>query len=245
MKNTSVIIYSVLIFILSLLLFQAIFYALGIVLLFLVFLVIAEIFYSYRRSPMLWSILKTAINIFLSAALTMSVYIFIFLPIDFCLTDVFMVTPKFPPFAGILFLIIFITLFSFIGWQKIFKKKGAYILVLFVFFLSGIFFLEYRDKKRSLEYLPKIYKINNKWGIQGMIIRINGVNLFPAWKKGQVIIGDNTLNIISWDEKEITGEISVPTNFGLKELTVARDDNLISNSLPFEFRDPSTLNTGY
>lgn len=242
MKNISLLIYSVLIFLVSLFLFQVILYALGVVLLFLVLSTLAEIIWSYRNSLVHWSIIKTTLSIILSASLAISIYSLIFLSIDFCLTEVFMVTPKLPSISGIVLLITLIILFSFTNCQSLFKNKNAYLLLLFYLFLSGIFYLGYRNKKLALEYLPKIYRISDKWGIQGMMIKISGVNLFPVWKQGQIFVGENKMNIISWSEKEIISEVPVPGNFGLMELKVIREDGVISNSLPFELRDPSFLN---
>jgi len=66
MKQPVTVIYSVLIFLIALIFFQFVFYALGAVLVFLVGSTIAEVLWQYRQSEKLWRFLRPAINLALS-----------------------------------------------------------------------------------------------------------------------------------------------------------------------------------
>ncbi len=241
MKQPLVVIYSVLVFLLALFFFQFVFYALGAVLLFLVGSTLVEILWQYRKSEKLWRFLRPAIDLTLSSILAVCFYCLLFLPLDFFLTEIAMLTPKLPKAVNFSMLALFILFFVFFHWQRFFIKRNSYFLILFFVFSSGFFYLAYRSQKLSLEYLPKIYRLDSKWGIQAMTVTVKGVNFGPTWKKGLVLAGENLMNIIQWDEKQVTAEVAVPTNFRIVPLVVIRFDGIVSNSMDYEIRDPKTL----
>lgn len=244
MKQPSVVIYCVLVFLIALFFYQYVFYALGAVLIFLIGSTVVEILWQYRKSEKLWRFLRPAVDLFLSSILAVCFYCLLFLPIDFFLTEIAMLTPKLPRMVNFGMLALFVLFFVFFHWQRFFIKRNSYFLILFFVFISGFFYLGYRKQKLALEYLPKIYSLDGKWGIQGMLVSVKGVNFGPTWEKGQVLAGENLMNIIRWDEKQVTAEVAVPTNFGIVPLVVIRFDSIVSNSLDYEIRDPKTLETG-
>jgi len=245
MKQPVTVIYSVLIFLIALIFFQFVFYALGAVLVFLVGSTLAEVLWQYRQSEKLWRFLRPAINLALSSILAICFYCLFFLPLDFLLTEILMVTPKLPRLVNFSALSMFVVFFAIFHWQKFFKKRTAYFFILFFVFASGFFYLGYRKQKLALEYLPKIYRLDSKWGIQGMIVTVKGVNFGPTWEKGFVLAGENLMTIVDWSENRVVAEVAVPTKFGIAPLVIIRFDNLVSNSLDYEIRNPKTLNTKY
>lgn len=242
MKRTSVIVFSCLIFLLALILYRTIFQALAIVLIFIICSALFEFIWELYQSGVLGVILSPIIRLLLSAALAISFYSLLFLPLEFFITEIWFKMPKLPQLAGISVMIILILFFSLIEWQRLFKTRNSYLLVLFFLFFSGIFYLTYRREKLAREYLPKIYKIDPTWGIQGMLVKIDGLNFYQTWRKGKVLIGEEEMNIVSWDERIIVAEVPVPKKFGKETLVVIRKDNTSSNKFNFEKLDPNSLN---
>jgi hypothetical protein len=241
MKQPLVVIYSVLVFLIALFFFNFVFYALGAVLVFLVVSTLVEIIWQYRKSEKLWRFLRPIINFSLSGVFAICFYCLFFLPLDFLLTEILMVTPKLPKMVNFGVLVLFIVFFVFYGWQRLLKKKNSYLFLLFFIFASGFFYLGYRKQKLALEYLPKIYSLEGKWGIQGMTVVIKGVNFGPTWKSGSVLAGETLFNNLEWSENKIKAELTVPADFGNFQLTVIRFDKILSNGFDYEVRDPKTL----
>lgn len=244
MKQSSVIIFSALVFLLALILYRTIFQALGIVLVFIVCSTLIEVIWNLHQSAVLGKILSPIIRLLLSSALAISFYSLFFLPVDFLITEILFKMPKLPQSVGMSVMIISILFFGLIKRQRLFKTRNSYFLILFFLFFSGIFYLTYRKEKLAREYLPKIYRIDPTWGIQGMLVTIDGSNFYQIWRKGKVLIGGEEMNIISWDEKKIVAEVPVPKKFGKVTLVVVREDNFNSNQLDFEKRDPKTFDIG-
>ncbi len=233
----------VLVFLIALFFYQYIFYALGAVLIFLIGLTLVETLWHYLKSEKLWRFLRPAIDLSLSSALAICFYCLLFLPLDFYLTEIAMLTPKLPKLVNFSMLALFILFFVSFRWQRFFIKRNSSFLIIFFIFFSGFFYLGYRSRKLGLEYLPKIYQTDSEWGIQGMLVTIKGVNFGQTWRKGSVLAGENLMNVIKWDEEQVTAEVAVPKNFGIVPLVVVRFDGKVSNSLDFEIRDPKTLET--
>lgn len=245
MKQSSVIVFSVLIFLLALFLFQTIFQALGIVLIFLIGSTLLEVFWDFRQSPLFWVILRPAITLFLSSVLAISFYSLLFLPVEFFVTEIWLKMVNLPNFVGVLVLINLILFFSLIKWQRMFKTRNHYFYLLLFLFLTGLFYLGYRKEKLAREYLPKIYYLSPKWGIQGQIVRIEGVNFGPTFKKGMIAVGGEEMTVRFWDEKLVIAEQQVTGDFRVDKLRVIRWDNINSNGVFFEIRDPNKINTKY
>lgn len=179
---------------------------------------------------------------FLSAFLSLAFLILIYTPLEFRITEIWMLTPQINKYIPTLFLIILVLIFNLFNWEKI-LAKGKIITFLFlaIFGLSCFIYYDYRHDKLSLEYLPKIYKISSSWGIQGSIIKIEGINFYPEWKKGKVFLGKEEIRVRSWDDKSISVEQPIMSRFGDFELYITRVDGLTSNKIPFLVRDPKEL----
>ena len=183
------------------------------------------------------------LNYLISAILAVSIFILFYLPIEFTLTEIWMLTPKIPPLITTLLLITFIFLLSFFEWGRIFRKKKFLLIPLIgIIILTGFVYREWRNQKLERGLLPKIYSINPPvWGVQGNIIEISGRNFFPGEKSGKVMIGNEELLIESWSDELVVAKQQVPKEFGTFSLRLIRSDGVISNSTRFEVRDPDEL----
>lgn len=232
----------VVIFLVGLYLFRAIFPALGLALGYLVASTFLEFFWIYRKSPILSSIVRPAINFLTSAAMALSFYILFYLPVEFILTEVWLKTPKVPPLIGTIALVALAIVFTFVDWGKRIQKKSSWALLFLFVFVCGLVYLVYREEKLEREYLPKVYKVSPNWVIQGQIIKIEGLNFGPPFRKGMVVVGNEQMMIIkSWEEKLVVVEQPVPAKFRYDRLRIIRSDNVSSNEVPFEIRDPDSL----
>lgn len=238
MNRYTKIVVSCLIFLFGLFLFKAVFLALGITLIFLFLVTLLEIVWQYRESAVILGLA----NLIMAAVISLTVYLLIYLPIEFLTTEILLLVPKIPSFFSLTFLLLLVIGFSLVNWGRILKiRLFAWVLVGLVV-LSGFCYGIYRSHKLAREYFPKIYQISPSSGIQAEIVEIKGVNFFPVWKKGRIVLdGDNEMVIKFWDEELIRVEMPVPGRFGQVELWVVRDDGVISNKIPFEIKDPGKL----
>jgi len=241
MSRFSVTAFGVGVFFAGLYLFRAIFPALGLALGYLIASTFLEILWTYRKSPILFSIVRPAINFLVSAAIALSFYILLYLPIEFLLTEIFLKIPKIPPSIGTTVLISLAIVFTLVDWGERIQKKFSWVLLFLFVFVCGLVYLVYREEKLEREYLPKIYKVSPNWAIQGQIIKIQGVNFGPPFRKGIVAAGNEPMVIKSWAEKLVVVEQPVPAKFRLDRLRIIRSDNVSSNEVPFEIRDPDRL----
>jgi hypothetical protein len=179
---------------------------------------------------------------FLSSLLPLAFLILIYTPWEFRITEIWMLTPKINQYVPTLSLIGLVFLFNLFNWEKILAKgKGMVFLIIFISGLSCFIYFDYRQNKLSLEYLPKIYKISSSWGIQGSIIKIEGVNFLPTWEKGKAFLDKEELHVRSWDEKSVVVEQPIMSRFGSFELYLIRNDGLQSNKFKFLVKDPKDL----
>ena len=235
-KYTTIVI-SCLIFLASLFFFKAIIPALGLTLFFIFWVLLIEVVWQYRQSTFLLILTKLLI----AAIFALAVYSLIYLPLEFLITEIWLITPKIPSIVSPVLLIILAGGFSLINWNDKLKVKFYRLFLLTFIVISVLVYLGYRQNKLAREYLPKIYNISPNWGIQGQLVKIKGVNFFPIWKKGKVLFNGQEMRIKSWNEELIIAEQPVPAGFGKTTLFVVRSDGIISNKLPFEVRDPKTL----
>ena len=228
---------SCLLFLFGLFLFKAVFLALGITLVFLLLVTLLEVVWLYRKSTVILGLA----NLIMAAAIALTVYILTYLPIEFLTTEILLIVPKIPSFFSLTFLLLLVIGFSLVNWGRILKiRLFAWVLVSLVV-LSGFCYGIYRSHKLAREYLPKIYRISPNSGIQAEIVEIKGVNFFPIWKKGQILVGRQEMVVKFWNEELIKAEMPVPGRFGQVELWVVRSDGVISNKVPFEIKDPGEL----
>jgi len=238
MDNYVSIIVSVFLFLVSLFLFKAIFPALGIALLFLLLTTVLEAVWEYRETPLVLN----SINLVISAILALALYALIYLPIEFLITEILLITPEIFSFVSLIFLLVLIIIFSLVSWNKVLKTKSLrWKLAVFVA-VSGLVYGVYRHQKLAREYLPKIYEISPGSGIQAEIIEIRGVNFHPIWKKGKIYLGEDEMVVRDWNEELIKAEQPVPSKFGQVELWVERKDGVVSNKMVFEIKDAGKLN---
>lgn len=251
MKQKLSIILSFLIFLIALFLFKIIIPALIIAIVFFLLVFLLEAWFPkqfkrtkdfLRKELFLNKKLtrKLLVIIFFTALLSLAAFSLVYLPIEFLITEVWLLIPKIHPIIGILTLLMFVLLFSLIDWFKLFSQKKFLIYFFLLITLVGLFsFREIRLKKLARENLPKIYRISRKSGIQGQIVKIEGVNFSPpSWKRGKVILDGEEMIVRLWDDKLIIAEQQVPHKFGVTELYLVRDDEVESNRYPFEIKNP-------
>ena len=235
-KYTTIVV-SCLIFLASLFFFKAIIPALGLTLFFIFWVLLIEIAWQYRQSTFLLTLTKLLI----AAIFALSIYNLIYLPLEFLITEIWLITPRIPSIVSSISLIILVIGFSLVNWNDKLKVKSWRLFLLTFIIISGLVYFGYRQNKLAREYLPKIYNIAPNWGIQAQLIEIRGVNFFPIWKKGKILFNGQEMIIKSWNEELIIAEQPVPAEFGKTDLFIVRSDGIISNKLPYEVRDPSTL----
>lgn len=237
MSRYTTITVSCLIFLFGLFLFEAVFLALGITLVFLLLVTLLEAVWQYRESVVILGLA----NLMMTAMLALTVYTLTYLPIEFLTTEILLIVPKIPSLFSLTLLLLLVIGFSLVNWGRILKiRLFAWVLVSSVV-LSGFCYGIYRSYKLAREYLPKIYWISPNSGIQAEIVEISGVNFFPVWKKGQILVGRQEMTVKFWNEKVIKAEMPVPVEFGTVELFIVRSDGIISNKVPFEIKDPGKL----
>jgi hypothetical protein len=238
MNRYKTLIVSSLVFLVGLFLFKAIFPALGLTIFFLLVWSLLEAAWYFRDSPVILGI----VNLFLAAILSLAVYCLVFLPAEFLVTEVLLLTPRFPSALGLAFLGGLVLVFSLVNFGKVLAiKKTRWWSVVSLLAVSFLIYGFWRHFKLEREYLPKIYSFTPKSGIQAEIVKIRGVNFFPVWKRGKVVLGDDVMVINTWNEEVIVAEQPVPRRFGLTELYVVRSDGVESNKVSFEIKDPGKL----
>jgi hypothetical protein len=171
----------------------------------------------------------------------LSLYILLFLPVEYLLTEVMMKISKIPSWIGVTFLILLIFFLNFVKWNKILISKKKYIMVFVFILFNGLVYAEYRNSKKEREYLPKIYKVFPSWGIQGQISTINGVNLGKPWSPGKIIFEGKEMIPKKWSENEIIFELPVLGEYDISKIYLQRSDGVISNGLEYEVKNPNSL----
>ena len=231
------VIVSVFLFLVGLVLFKAIFPALGLTLFFLLIWSLFEAVWHFRESPVILGI----VNLFFAAILALVVYSLVFLPVEFLLTEILLITPRLPHFFNTLFLLVLVVVLSPVKWHRFLTKKSWRWSIISLLIVSGLVYGFWRHYKLAREYLPKIYQISPNFGIQAQIVEIKGVNFWPVWKRGKIVLGGQEMVIKDWNEELIKAEQPVPGKFGQVELWVERNDGIKSNKVRFEIRDPGEL----
>lgn len=246
MRQYPIIIFSSLVFLVSIFLFKLIFPALLITLAFIVLSILFGKFWHFKTTPALLLFIKSLTNLIISIIVALSVFALIYFPGEFFITEVWFWIPKIPAFTAVSFLIFLVFFFNLIDWGRLVKIKFAWLLMLEILILVAASVFVYRNfhqKKLALEGLPKIYRVSRSWAIQGQEIRVQGVNFFHSFKQGKVVVDGQEMLIRFWSETLIIAEQQVPSKFGQMNLAVVRKDGVASNTFPFEIRDPIKLIT--
>lgn len=238
MKQFTNIIFSCLVFLITLLLFKSILIALGTALGFFLLSLSFEYLHQISESPnftnSLFSLLTTAL--FVSV-----VYILIYLPLEFQITEIWMIAPEISSAINTAFIIFSILVGILVDFQKLFESTLLKGVLIFLVLYSCFTYKEYRQKKLVRGNLPKIYSVNWEWGIQAKIIKIRGTNFISAGKFGKVFLDNQEMLVKLWKESEIVVEQQVPKRFGWVDLYLVRSDDVISNKVPFEIKDPGKI----
>ncbi|MBU2592606.1 hypothetical protein KKD61_04065 [Patescibacteria group bacterium] len=230
-----------LIFLISLIIFKAIIAGIIFVLIFKAVEVSFDLYISLKSEPRFEKWFSLLGDILIVLLLTFAVYNLFFSQAERLLVNVFFVVPKIPAIYSNLFFIIIFLLFLSFNWQKV-KGKAFFGLLLVLEIAGAVVYLSCRKEKLSREYLPKIYRVSASEGYQGEKLEINGVNFYPSFKKGEVVLGEaGDLTISLWGENKIIGVIPVPAKFGTMDLVVKREDGITSNIIKFEIKDPGKL----
>jgi len=237
MNRYTTIVFSSLIFLFGLLVFKAIFPALGLTLFFLLIWSLFEAVWHFRDSPVILGL----VNLCLAAILALTIYSLVFLPVEFLATEVLLITPKISPALGLGFLGALVLGLSLVNLGKILLSGKWRWSIISLLIVSALVYGFWRHYKLAREYLPKIYQISPDFGIQAQIVEIKGVNFWPVWKRGKIILGGQEMAIKDWNEELIRAEQPVPGKFGQVELWMERNDGVNSNKVRFEIRDPGKL----
>jgi hypothetical protein len=188
-------------------------------------------------------ITKYSLSIIVSLE-TITVFLLVIIPAEYLLMEKFLVY-KFIDgrVKSRLFILIFLSLFVLNYFLKKFRKFGQKYLKILVLacLLSIIGNKFYSNYYGRLQQYPKIYSVSSNWSIQGMPIIIEGKNFGEAWEKGKVKVGDIVFEIQSWSSQKIVATQPVPDHFFQGTLKVIKNNNDESQEIPFEIRDPSTL----
>ena len=238
MKNFTNIVFSCLVFLITLFLFKVILIALGTA---LGFFLLSLLFEYLIQMPELLIFVDHIINLFLATISALVVYILIYLPLEFKITEIWMIAPKISPIINTLFIVFLVVIFTLVNFQKLSKSKLFKGVLIFFILCSGFIYKEYRQKKSVRENLPKIYSVDWEWGIQAKILEIKGVNFMFEGKHGKAFLGDQELLVKLWKEDLITTEQQVPKKFGWVDLYLIRNDGIVSNKIPFEIKNPGEL----
>jgi hypothetical protein len=181
------------------------------------------------------------INLVLGAILALAVYALFFLPAEFFVTEIMFIVPRLSPYWPLGILILLSAILSQVNFAGVLEGRWWRRSLVSLLAVSGLVFGIYHHFKLEREYWPKIYSFTPKSGIQAEIVEVKGVNFFPVWKKGKVILGDDEMVINSWDEELIVAEQPVPQKFGPTDLYIVRSEGMISNKVSYEIKDPGKL----
>lgn len=252
MEKQLVVVLSCLIFLITAFLFEQVLPALGVTTFFLFAVFILE-----RESPR-WAkkvgrITKKWLKIVFSrrtfddfvlpTMFSLAVFFLLYLPIEFLITEVWFIVPRLSRSLSVAILLIFILIFNLIDWFKLLSAKRAGKITFLLILIIGI--ITYglaRGEKLAREYLPKIYRLSPTWGIQGNVVRVEGVNFGLPHNKGLVFIGNETESSIKlWSENLVVFEQNVPRQFGVFNLYILRKDGVRSNQRLFKIGNPDEL----
>jgi len=229
------------VFVVSLLISKTILIALFFVFIFEGVRLAIDLYFSIKKMPRFEKWLSFLTDILIVLFLTFAVYNLFFSPAELLLVNIFYIIPKIPMIYSNLFFIVIFLLFLFFNWRKV-KGRFFFGFLLVLEIVGAIIYLGCRKEKLAREYLPKIYDVSRLAGYQGEKLEISGVNFYPAFKRGRVILGKaGELQILLWSENKIIGIIPVPAKFGVVDLGVAREDGITSNIIKFEIKDPGKL----
>ena len=179
---------------------------------------------------------------------TIVLYILIVVPLEYLLTEYFLIIPYLSNNIKTSIFLVLLTVIFLIRYLRGFSKEYHPLFILLIFLLTGLSVFGYREYRRFYEQLqtyPKIYKISRNWGIQGVLVNIEGKNFGPTWQPGKVYVDDIEFIVKYWSPSLIVVEQPVPPRFFKGNLYVKLfgDDfeSKVSNMIDFEIKNPDFL----
>ncbi len=175
--------------------------------------------------------------------LSLSLFFIFYLPIEYFVKEKIFLFQKINPLIETLsiYSLIIASYIYFHKNKKAISNKNIWV-VIFLLLMFGLVNRAYFQKETlSREYLPKIYNIYPRAGIQGTQVTIKGVNFGFVWEKGKIIIGSDEANIISWSEKLVILELPVPSRFGKMHVFLIKNNGTVSNQKLIEIINPDMI----
>ncbi len=185
--------------------------------------------------------IKTAI---VSILETIIFYILIITPAEYFLTERFLVFPFLSSDIKTFIFIAILVIIFVINYFSEPPKKFSRLFIIIVFVLagfSGFGYKKYLNYYGELQTYPKIYSISQEWGIQAVLVNIEGKNFGPTWQPGWVFVDEVEFRIVYWSPYLIVAEQPVSPKFFKGKLYLKDANNKISNGRDFEIRDPDSL----
>jgi len=173
-----------------------------------------------------------------SSLLCLFVYLAIFYPVDFLVTEKFLIAERIPQIISSIFLLIIVAVITLVNWKKLVKSffTGALIALLAVVIFFGNRF--YLQKKSRSEIGPKIFQIDPKAGLHGQFVSITGKNFISEGKVGKVFLGKDKMIILIWEDDRILFEQPFLDRFGPEKLYLVRSDGVESNKINYYVKNP-------
>ncbi len=138
-----------LIFLASLFFFKAIIPAFGLTLFFIFWVLLIDVVWQYRQSTFLLILTKLLI----AAIFALSVYCLIYLPLEYLITEIWLITPRIPSIVSSISLIILVIGFSLVNWNDKLKVKSWRLFLLTFIIISGLVYFGYRQNKLAIMLL--------------------------------------------------------------------------------------------
>lgn len=173
-----------------------------------------------------------------SSLLCLFVYLAIFYPVDFLVTEKFLIAERIPQIISSIFLLIIVAIITLVNWKKLVKSffTGALIALLAVVIFFGNRF--YLQKKSQSETRPKIFQIKPREGLRGQFVTITGKNFISDGKVGKVFLGKDETIILIWEGENIWFEQPFLDRFGPEKLYLVRSDGVESNKINYYVKNP-------
>lgn len=188
-----------------------------------------------------WEKIKTAVVSILEAVIF---YILVVVPTEYFLTEHFLVFPFLSSdIKTFIFFAILIIIFV-INYFAEPPRKFSWLFIIIVFVLagfSGFGYKKYLNYYGELQTYPKVYEISQNWGIQAVLVNIEGKNFGPTWQPGRVFVDNIEFKIKFWSPFLVVAEQPVPSKFLKGKLYLQNFENKRSNPVDFEIKDPEFL----
>jgi hypothetical protein len=169
----------------------------------------------------------------------------IIIPLEYLLTEHFLIYPYVPDFIKTLILLSIIINLSLLLPLKIRLSlkiikivKLAVVIFSLIFLVFSIWYARFYSQ---LQRYPRIYFRKPGWTIQGSQIKLRGKNFGEPYLPGEVKLGDLEFQLKRWTDTEIVVEQPVTGNFGLFELQVINGAGYPSNTIQHFIKDPGEL----